>query len=323
MKYLKQKLKERLDQDGVDLVRFGEAARFRDPAVKKLFPNAKTVIGIAVRQLRGARRGIEEGSTYYQYTTCAVETLEEIILPMALIRACSVLEEAGFEVLPQRRNQNVMSELGSTNPEVDSREIYRGRTAETQLDFETCAVDAGLGELGLSGSLLTDQFGPFQRIAFLITDAEFEPDPIVVPHLCDRCGKCVAGCPGQAISPKGIVNRWQCAAYYIGANRKKNPFMPPDTFAHDPDRMAVISGQTDLSPERARDIIDQIIFYPPAKHSYWTSICGRACDTECYIHLEEEGKLVKTFVSPFRKRPVWELSLDDEDQSVDRDFLER
>ena len=304
---LKRQIVETLAALGADLVRFGNANRFVDPAVRKLFPAAKTVIGIVCRQLRGVRRGIEEGSTYYQYTTCGVETIEETILPSLLLKGCAILEDAGFDALPQRKNQTIMSESDSTNPEVDYRDVYRGCQAETTLDFNRCAVDAGLGELGLSGSLLTDDFGPFQRFAFILTDAEIEPDPIVAPHLCDQCGKCVAGCPGHAISPDGTLNRWQCSAYYIGANRSRNPFMPRDAFADEPDRLAIISGEANLNPERAKEIIDQIVYYPPIKHSYWSSICGRTCDTECYIHLEQKGVLNKKFSEPFRKREKWEL----------------
>ncbi|MDO4573720.1 MAG: hypothetical protein Q4D98_00740 [Planctomycetia bacterium] len=304
---LKTTLIEVLQENGADLVRFGNADRFGDAAVRKLFPEVQTVIGIACRQLRGTKRGIEEGSTYYQYTTCGLETLEETILPMLLLRACAVLEEAGFDALPQRKNQTVMAASDSTNPEVDYREIYRGCEAETQLDFRQCAVDAGLGEIGLSGSLLTDAFGPDQRYAFVLTDAVLEPDPVVTPHLCDRCGKCVAGCPGHAIAGDGTLNVWQCAAYYIGANRGKNPFLPKEAFADDPDRDAIIHGRATLTPERACEVIDQLIYYPPVKHHYWSSICGRACDTECRIHLEEKGVLSHKFRSPFRKRKPWEL----------------
>ena len=42
------------------------------------------------------------------------------------------------------------------------------------MDFPAAAVNCGLGEKGLSGSLLTDDFGPFQRYAFVLTDAEIE-----------------------------------------------------------------------------------------------------------------------------------------------------
>ena len=45
-----------------------------------------------------------------------------------------------------------------------------------------------------------------------------------------------------------------------------------------------------------------------AKHFYRTSICGRACDRACYIHLEEKGLLTKKFNHPFREKPDWELS---------------
>ena len=45
------------------------------------------------------------------------------------------------------------------------------------------------------------------------------------------------------------------------------------------------------------------------KHSYPASICGKACDTACYIHLEEKGVLKRKFHTPFRKREAWKLPL--------------
>ena len=310
MKALKEKLIAELKKCGTDLVRCGRAGDMRDAGVKKLFPGAKTVICVLFRQLRGTRRGIEEGSVYYQYTT-SVETVEEVMLPGALLRGCWVLEEAGFEALPQRRYQLVMQEKEGTNFEVAYDEIYRGLESETVLDFEKCAVDCGAGEIGLSGSLLTDDFGPSQRWGFIITDAELPPDEAVKPHLCDRCGECIKACPGHALSAEGKRNDWQCAAYYKGANRSKNPFMPPNAFEDDPERLKIISGEADLSPEKAREIIELIRFYPPVKHAMVASMCGRACDTACYVHLEEKGVLKRKFHTPFRKRPVWKRPVEE------------
>ena len=310
MKALKEKLIAELKKCGTDLVRCGRAGDMRDEGVKKLFPEAKTVVCVLFRQLRGTRRGIEEGSVYYQYTT-SVETVEEVMLPGALLRGCWVLEEAGFDALPQRRYQLVMQKKEGTNFEVAYDEIYRGLESETVLDFEKCAVDCGAGEIGLSGSLLTDDFGPSQRWGFIITDAELPPDEVVVPHLCDRCGECLKACPGHAISAEGKRNDWQCAAYYKGANRSKNPFMPPNAFEDDPERLKIISGEADLSPEKAKEIIELIRFYPPVKHAMVASMCGRACDTACYVHLEEKGVLKRKFHTPFRKRPVWKLPVEE------------
>ena len=310
MKALKEKLIAELKKCGTDLVRCGRAGDMRDEGVKKLFPEAKTVVCVLFRQLRGTRRGIEEGSVYYQYTT-SVETVEEVMLPGALLRGCWVLEEAGFDALPQRRYQLVMQKKEGTNFEVAYDEIYRGLESETVLDFEKCAVDCGAGEIGLSGSLLTDDFGPSQRWGFIITDAELPPDEVVVPHLCDRCGECLKACPGHAISAEGKRNDWQCAAYYKGANRSKNPFMPPNAFEDDPERLKIISGEADLSPEKAKEIIELIRFYPPVKHAMVASMCGRACDTACYVHLEEKGVLKRKFHTPFRKRPMWKLPVEE------------
>jgi ferredoxin len=307
MSVLKEQIIACLKENGADIIGFSSVERFSDSSPKKIFPKTKTIIGIAFRVLRGSHRGIEEGTTYYQYTTTGIETLEETVMPMAMLKACAILEDNGFSALPQKRNQTIMSDMGSTNPEIDYQQIYHGIESECQLNFEHSAVLCGLGELGLHGTLLTDEFGPLQRYCFILTDAEFEETPLLEPHLCDKCGECIAACPGKAISSEGKKDPWQCAAYYMGANMKKNPFMPSEAFADDPERLAIITGEIKVTPESAKKIIDQIIFYPPIKHAYVSSICGKACDMACYIHLEEKGVLQKNFRLKFRKREEWQL----------------
>lgn len=297
---------------GADIVGFSPIDRFpEDSTVRKLLPEAKTVIGLGFRVLRGTYRGIEEGSTYYQYTTMGVENMEETVMPMVQVRLSMMLEEQGYLALPQRRHQQIMAESNSTNPEVAFDAVYRSRQQETQMDLSEAAVLCGLGEIGLHGALLTDEFGPFVRCCFVLTDAELEATPIKEKHLCDGCGECIKGCPGGAISEDGNVDAWQCAVYYNGANGLKNPFMPLDAFERFDNRMDIIKGKAQVTPESAREILKNIYFYPPAQHAYQCSICGRACDMNCYVHLEEKGVLTKKFNTPFRKREEWKFNPED------------
>ena len=132
-------------EHGVDIVGFAPASRFdKNDPIFKIFPGTKTVIGLAFRVLRGIYRGIEEGSTYYQYTTMAVENMEETIMPMAQLKVAMYLESQGYVALPQRRHQQIMAQQDSTNPEVAYDAIYRGRTAEVQMDFLDAAIKCGL-----------------------------------------------------------------------------------------------------------------------------------------------------------------------------------
>lgn len=309
---MKNTITELCKKWGADLVGFAPIDRFpEDSAVRKLLPEAKTVIGLGFRVLRGAYRGIEEGSTYYQYTTMGVENMEETVMPMVSVRLSMYLEEQGYLALPQRRHQQIMAEHDSTNPEVAYDAVYRDKTAETMMDFSEAAVLCGLGEIGHHGAILTDEFGPFVRVCFVLTDAEIEASEVKTPHLCDKCGECVKGCPGKAISEDGKVDPWQCSVYYNGANGTKNPFMPFDAFSKFDNRIEIIAGEAKVTPETARKILDNIYFYPPAQHAYQCSICGRACDMACYIHLEAKGVLTKSFKDKFRKREEWKFSLED------------
>ncbi len=66
------------------------------------------------------------------------------------------------------------------------------------------AVDAGLGELGRLGYLITPEFGPHVRIAKVLTNLPLVPDPPItfgVTEYCSNCGICAEECPSGAISP--------------------------------------------------------------------------------------------------------------------------
>jgi epoxyqueuosine reductase QueG len=64
------------------------------------------------------------------------------------------------------------------------------------------AVEAGLGQLGLNGQLLTPAAGSRCRLALITTRAPVElgrPIDFGIPSICDRCQICVRRCPVGAI----------------------------------------------------------------------------------------------------------------------------
>jgi len=67
------------------------------------------------------------------------------------------------------------------------------------------AIDAGLGELGRLGLLLTPEFGARQRICKVFTDLPLEADKPIdfgIQKFCETCLHCAHVCPSQAI-PRG------------------------------------------------------------------------------------------------------------------------
>jgi len=68
------------------------------------------------------------------------------------------------------------------------------------------AIQAGLGELGRNGILITRSFGPRVRLCKIFTDLPLDCDhPIEfgVTHFCDQCKKCAKFCPSRAIPETG------------------------------------------------------------------------------------------------------------------------
>lgn len=79
------------------------------------------------------------------------------------------------------------------------------------------AVDAGLGELGRLGLLITPKFGPRVRLSIVTTNMELQHDKPLnfgVQHFCSICKKCATNCPSASIqqAEKQViqgVEKWQ------------------------------------------------------------------------------------------------------------------
>lgn len=92
------------------------------------------------------------------------------------------------------------------------------------------AVQAGLGQLGKHGSLISKEFGSNLRLATVLTNmplAHDRPIDIGVDDFCTRCEICMTNCPPQAIfdSKKMVrgIEKWyvnfdRCVPYFVANN---------------------------------------------------------------------------------------------------------
>jgi len=113
------------------------------------------------------------------------------------------------------------------------------------------AHDAGIGELGRLGLIITPAHGPRVRLAVVTTELELNEDPPVnfgVQHFCEICKKCADNCPSNSIETgskkevRGVV-KWQsrmetCYKFWRTAGTDCAicmavcPYAKPHTFYH-------------------------------------------------------------------------------------------
>jgi len=124
--------------------------------------------------------------------------------------------------------------------------------ANYQVICPLVAKDAGLGEIGRMGLLMTEKLGPRVRIGVVTTDLELlvnhktEDDTVI--EFCELCKKCSDVCPSRAIpdDERKEINgalRWQinqesCFTYWctVGTDCGRCvsvcPYSHPNNFAH-------------------------------------------------------------------------------------------
>jgi epoxyqueuosine reductase len=71
---------------------------------------------------------------------------------------------------------------------------------------------AGLGYFGVNSHIITDRYGSYVFIGYIINNHYFEPDK-PQDRTCIKCGACVNSCPGLAILGDFDINPLRCRSY--------------------------------------------------------------------------------------------------------------
>ena len=295
-------IKEKAKELGAGVCGIGDIQYFigDDPRHNPLsiLPSATCVIGFGIPVPKGLYMAMDEKRQYFNYTNLAVKYTDESFAEIFLLKMGAMIEDAGYDACLQRfvPGFKVKGDK-STNPEVSriyelqyASPVADGKPApDVIIDYNKAAVVCGLGEVGLHGKVISPKYGTFMRWVFIITDMPLECDEPFSASLCDTCGKCFSACPGKAIDENG-VDSWQCSVYYRGAH-KSNPFMTEETLKDHPEREAIINGEKKFTAEEAQEMYPKLNFLPKTHFGYVACLCGKSCETVCYKHLKEQGKL--------------------------------
>ena len=296
-------IKEKAKELGAGVCGIGDIKHFIGDDAQhnplSILPNATCIIGFGIPVPKGLYMAMEDKRQYFNYTNLAVKYTDETFAEIFLLKMGAMIENEGYDACLQRfvPGFKVKGDK-STNPEVSriyelefASPVADGKPApDVIIDYNKAAVVCGLGSVGLHGKVITPKYGTFMRWVFIITDMPLECDEPFATDLCDKCGKCLTACPGKAISNENGVDSWQCSVYYRGAH-KSNPFMTDETLKNHPDRQAIINGDKKFTPDEAKAIYPELNFLPKTHFGYVACLCGKSCETVCYKHLKEQGKI--------------------------------
>ena len=277
MQITKQELRDFAAQIGVDLIGFAARDRFADvPAEVNPFsiaPEAKTVIVMGKRITRGTLRGTEEGTNFSDYNLFGIQWLDMDYVAEGCYNLVRYIEDRGWEAVPVFSNPSAVAGYGV--PVRDGAPV-----PDVIPDFNYAAVACGLGVIGVNGLFLSKKYGPRQKLQMIITDAEFESDPLVTQTICDQCGSCQRGCPLGAISQETIL---------LDVCGLKMPVAEVDASLCRMCKNGAMGNRVSSRGEPDR--------------------CAALCGRNCMIHLEEAGLIENTFENSFRRRKTWAIDI--------------
>lgn len=180
--------------EGIDLVGIADARElilaYPPRPATALLPTAKSVIVFAVAHSLGAVHAPD----IKLWTRNKMQTSR--LLDQVAEKVGRFLERERHLALPISADKPV--EIHKINPETGRK--FRHTKVVSHLSLKHAAVSAGMGEIGRSNLLLTEQYGPHQRLCAIVTDAGLEPDPRRELKLClPGCRKCEEACPVSAL----------------------------------------------------------------------------------------------------------------------------
>lgn len=190
-----QMLRDAAREFRADLLGIAPIERFAGTDPKhhpsSIFPQARSVIVVGRRILRGAVRPIEEGSAVSPYTEFGLSKLEDQFLPKTAYDLVLLIEKHHFDGVPIfGYDVEAASKVYMAEP------VAPGKVApNVYIDIQRAGELAGLGKVGKHGLLVTPRFGTLQRLSLILTEAELEGDPLIKEDYCAGCDACIRACP--------------------------------------------------------------------------------------------------------------------------------
>lgn len=264
-------LKEAARGFGADLVGIAAVSSLEYLAKEdnplSIFPQAANVIVLGRKIPRGTLRSMEQGTELDNtFKHFGFMDLEDNLLAKTTYDTVIWMESHGFEAVPLFGYDCTGQPVGVP--------VAEGKPAPNViLQYRLMAQAAGLGETGLNGLFLTPEFGPRQRFAMLLTDAELDADKPFVPHLCDDCGKCAELCPLHALDAEKS-RKFGVKGFERNVAARRNDLC-----------LRCKNGAVQTNEGRF-NTVERI---------------GAACGRACIAALEERGAAGEKFTTPFRK----------------------
>ena len=179
------------------LDRFGDAPNGFHPT--DVMPSCKSVISFACRFPIGTLR-CKSAIPYTRVRNSMTPQMDAIALDF-----CIEMEKHGIVCVPIPTNESLWD--SKTN---------RFRSIISQ---KHAAQAAGLGTIGRHSLLITPQYGSMVWLGAVLSEQEFEPDPLLTP-VCNNCNLCVEICPINALS-ESELKQLDCWNHAFGDDKEQ------------------------------------------------------------------------------------------------------
>jgi len=200
---------------GIPMIGFAPVSRWEEPPFhpwmpsefypQNVIPGTKTVIVIGLPVSLPILETTPSVNYHELYKTI------NSLLDQFAYRIALFLEDEGY------------SAIGITRDGYTSLEVLKERPIAA-FSHRHAAYFAGLGTFGVNNTLLTKRYGPRVRFVSILTEAEIEPDELMIESLCVHCMRCVKYCPVHAIDagdyPEHIIAKSRCTDHSASLSKR-------------------------------------------------------------------------------------------------------
>lgn len=113
-----------------------------------------------------------------------------------------------YHLVIKEKLNSLCEEIKKTDKEFN----YRVFTDNGPLVDRYLAYLSGIGYYGINNNIITDKYGSYVFIGYIVNNYDLEPDN-PTNKTCIKCNKCVKYCPGNALEGSYKINPKKCISF--------------------------------------------------------------------------------------------------------------